>query len=98
MIYPQKERHQRSQIQSEAQFRYPGENFIKLNFDGASKGSPGLAGFGGIFRDNMGHTRWVYTDRGGIMTNNEAEMMAAYQGNKIAIRNGYRNLQIEGDS
>lgn len=32
------------------------------------------------------------------MTNNEAEMMVAYQGIKIAIRNGYRNLEIEGDS
>lgn len=51
---PRKERHQRPQTQSQAQFRYPGENFIKLNFNGVSKGNPGLAGFGGIFRDNMG--------------------------------------------
>lgn len=72
MIYPRKERHQRAQTQSQAQFKYPGENFIKLNFDGASKGNPGLAGFGGIFRDSMGRTRWVYADKGGIMTNNEA--------------------------
>lgn len=32
------------------------------------------------------------------MSNNEAEFMAAYQGLKIAIRNGYRKLEIEGDS
>lgn len=57
-----------------------------------------MAGFGGIFRDTMGRTRWVYADKGGIMTNNEAEMTAIYQGIKIAIRKGYRNLEIEGDS
>ena len=32
------------------------------------------------------------------MTNNEAEFMAVYQGLKIARRNGYRKLEIEGDS
>jgi len=69
-----------------------------LNFDKASKGNPGPVGLGGIFRENTGHTRWVYTDKGGLMTNNEEEMMAIYQGFKIAIRNGYRNLEIEGDS
>jgi len=32
------------------------------------------------------------------MTNNEAELMAVYQGLRIAVRNGYTNLEIEGDS
>jgi len=32
------------------------------------------------------------------MTNNEAELWAVHQGLRIAIRNGYRNLEIEGDS
>ena len=32
------------------------------------------------------------------MSNNEAEFMATYQGLKIAKRNGYRKLEIEGDS
>lgn len=31
------------------------------------------------------------------MTNNEAELMAVYQGIRIAIRNGYTKLEIEGD-
>lgn len=32
------------------------------------------------------------------MTNNEAELWAIHQGLRIAIRNGYKNLEIEGDS
>eukprot|EP00253_Pinus_taeda_P019798 PITA_19798 len=84
--------------QSHDKFAYPKDNFIKLNFDGASKGNPGNAGFGGIFRDNQGNTRWIYAEWGGEMTNNEAELWAVHQGLRIAIRNGYRNLEIEGDS
>lgn len=30
--------------------------WIKVNFDGASRGSPGLAGGGAIFRDRMGQS------------------------------------------
>lgn len=32
------------------------------------------------------------------MSNIKAEFMAVYQGIRIAIRNGYRKLEIEGDS
>eukprot|EP00253_Pinus_taeda_P003926 PITA_03926 len=97
MIYPRKENRSGSQIQSPNQFRYPGEHFIKLNFDGASKGNPGPAGLGGIFRDNKEKTRWVFAEWGGEMTNNEAELWAMHQGLRIAVRNRYMNLEIEGD-
>lgn len=69
-----------------------------MNFDGASKGNPGNAGFGGIFRDSEENTRWVYAEWGGEMTNNEGELWAVHQGLRIAVRNNYRNLEIEGDS
>eukprot|EP00253_Pinus_taeda_P015705 PITA_15705 len=84
--------------QSRSVFRKPLEGFIKLNCDRAAKGNPGPAGFGGIFRNGEGFTEWIYTERGGTMTNNEEEFMAVYQGLKIARRNGYRKLEIEGDS
>jgi len=32
------------------------------------------------------------------MTNNEAEFWALHQGLQIAVRNGYSNLEITGDS
>jgi len=43
---------QSMRTQNSDKFTYPRENFIKLSFDGASKGNPGNAGFGGIFRDS----------------------------------------------
>eukprot|EP00253_Pinus_taeda_P018598 PITA_18598 len=98
MIYPRKEKRGNSQAQSPNQFRYPGIHSIKLNFDGASKGNPGPAGLGGIFRDGHGKTRWVFAKWGGEMTNNEAELWAVHQGLRIAVRNRYMNLEIEGDS
>jgi len=84
--------------QSCAVFRKPPEGFIKLNCDGAAKGNPGPAGFGGIFRNTEGATQWIYAEHGGTMSNNEAEFMAVHQGLKIARRNGYKKLEIEGDS
>ena len=85
-------------IQSPNKFRYPRDQFIKLNFDGASKGNPGEASFGGIFRDSNEQVRWIFADWGGEMTNNEAEFWALHQGLRIAVRNGYTNLEITGDS
>eukprot|EP00253_Pinus_taeda_P013029 PITA_13029 len=79
-------------------FYYPKDDFIKLNFDGASKGNPGDAGFGGIFRDSNNQVRWIFAEWGGEMTNNEAEFWALHQGLQIAVRNGYSNLEITGDS
>lgn len=99
MIFQQgtKQRHP-SANQSRTKFRKPPDGFVKLNFDGAAKGNPGPAGFGGIIRNDQGKTEWIYADNGGTMTNNEAEFMAAYQGLKIAKRNCYRRVEIEGDS
>jgi len=90
--------HHDMRIQSPDKFRYPRDHFGKLNFDGASKGNPGEAGFGGIFRDNNNQVRWIFADWGGQMTNNEAKFWALHQGLRIAIRNGYTNLEITGDS
>eukprot|EP00253_Pinus_taeda_P003542 PITA_03542 len=98
MVHPQQQKSQCIQIQSPVVFISPQDGFIKLNFNGASKGNSGPAGYGGIFRDSQGQIRWIYADKGGIMSNNEAEFSAAYQGIRIAIRNGYMKLEIEGDS
>lgn len=98
MVYQKQEEKSEIQDISLDKFTYPEENFIKLNFDGASKGNPGNAGFGGIFRDNQKRKRWIFAEWGGDMTNNEAELWAIHQGLRIAIRNGYLNLEILGDS
>ena len=53
-------------------FKPPLEGFIKLSFDGASKGNSGQAGVGGIFRDQYGITRFIYDDSCGFASHNEA--------------------------
>jgi len=98
MVHTRKVKGNSKNVQSSDQFRYPRDKFIKLNFDGASKGNPGNAGFGGIFRDSEKTTRWDFAKWGGEMTNNEAELWIVHQGLRIVIRNSYRNLEIEGDS
>lgn len=99
MIYQQtKQQQQPMAPQSPVKYQKPPEGFMKLNFDGAAKGNPGPAGYGGIFRNGQGGAEWIYAEYGGTMTNNEAEFMAAYQGIKISRRLGYRKLEIEGDS
>jgi len=41
-------------IHSASRYICPLEEFIKMNFNGASKGNPGEVGFGGIFRNHHG--------------------------------------------
>ena len=35
-------------------WKYPANEWIKLNVDGCSKGNPGMTGAGGVLRDHMG--------------------------------------------
>jgi len=98
MVHTKKVKGDSRNAQSSDKFKYPRDKFIKLNFDGALKGNPGNAGFGGIFRDSEKTIRWIFAEWGGAMKNNEAELWAVHQGLRTTIRNGYRNLEIEGDS
>jgi len=70
----------------------------KLNFDGASKGNPGKAGYGGAFRDHMGNPHCIYRGSIGWDTNNSAELEGLWRGLKIAHEKEYFPLIIEGDS
>ena len=38
-------------------WKYPDEDWVKLNVDGCNKGNPGKAGAGGVIRDHMG--TWI---------------------------------------
>ena len=62
----------------------PHLGFIKINFDGASKGNPGQAGIGGVFKNSQGAVCRVYAMDLGYATNNEAELTSLQQGLIIA--------------
>ena len=72
--------------------------FIKLNFDGASKGNPGAAGFGVVFRDHQGQILLISAGYLGHSTNNAAELWGMIRGLQLAREHGFLNLIVEGDS
>ena len=85
-------------MSSRSHFSSLAEGVIKLNFDRASKGNLGEGGLGGLFRDSQAHTCFIYAKSCGISSNNEVEFTVVREGLLIAIKLGYRNLEVEGDS
>jgi ribonuclease HI len=73
-------------------------DFIKLNFDGASKGNPSAAGYGVVFRNHHGHIILINASSLGHSTNNAAELLGLIRGLQLAIENDFTKLIVEGDS
>jgi ribonuclease HI len=76
----------------------PPTGFLKLNFDGATKGNPGVAGAGGVIRDSGGTIIRLYAGSIGNSTNNAVEFGALELGLEILRREGMTNTIVEGDS
>jgi hypothetical protein len=62
----------------------PPEDFVKLNFDGASKGNPGDAGYGVVFRNQAGQILVIGAGSLGHTTNNVAELWGLIKGLQLA--------------
>jgi len=75
---------------------FPTPDFI-LNFDGASKGNPGLSGAGMVIYEN-GEEIWSSCKFVGYKTNNQAEYSALILGLKGALSLGIKTLTVLGDS
>ena len=54
----------------------PLEGYLKYNIDGASKGNPGTAGYGGVLRNAEGSIISIFHCHLGTATNNMVELMA----------------------
>ncbi|XP_059067080.1 uncharacterized protein LOC131858105 [Cryptomeria japonica] len=59
-----------------------------MNVDGASKGNPGLSGYGAIIRYEKGEFIGAVTGQEGFVSNNIAEITALEEGLKWATANG----------
>ncbi|GLJ15393.1 hypothetical protein SUGI_0252690 [Cryptomeria japonica] len=70
----------------------------KMNFDGASKGNPGISGFGAVVRDEEGNLVGVVCGQAGLVSNNIAEIITLEEGLKWASTNDISKVVIEGDS
>ena len=75
---------------------FPSPEFI-LNFDGASKGNPGLSGAGMVIYKN-GEEIWSSHKFIGYKTNNQAEYSALILGMKGALSLGIKCISVLGDS
>jgi ribonuclease HI len=76
----------------------PPAGFLKLNFDGAEKGNPGMTGMGGVIRDSGGNIIRLYVGSLGNSTNNATEFGALELGLEILRRERMTNTIVEGDS
>lgn len=76
----------------------PPQGIFKLNFDGASKGNSGPAGFGGIFRNSQGDALAIYYGSIGWDTNNSAELEGLWQGLNLAHLYNLSPIIVEWDS
>ncbi|XP_019430038.1 PREDICTED: uncharacterized protein LOC109337513 [Lupinus angustifolius] len=81
----------------EVVWEMPMEDWIKANIDGAAKGSPGLAGAGGIFRSNLGKCIACFA----VFIDSQFSLYAevfAVQAVNWDFNNGWNNLWLECDS
>lgn len=75
---------------------FPSAEYV-MNFDGASRGNPGLSGAGAVIYKN-GDEIWSSCKFVGIKTNNQSEYSALILGLKGALTLGITNLSVLGDS
>ena len=71
---------------------------IKLNFDGASKGNLGKAGYGGIFGNHEGQPLLSFFGSIGWDMNNSAELEGLWKVMKLADQHNFYPILIEGDT
>lgn len=72
--------------------------WIKCNSDGASRGNPGEASCGAIFRDSSGAILGCMADFIGIETSFRAELIASMISIETAYHRGWWSLWLECDS
>lgn len=76
----------------------PANGWVKLNMDGSSLGNPGLAGGGGLIRDEEG--KWIagFACRIGKTTSFIAELWALCDGLNLCISHNFAAVEVELDA
>jgi ribonuclease HI len=74
------------------------KNTFILNFDGCSKGNPGLSGAGAVIYNNNIEVWAGYSFVDTSATNNQAEYTGLIIGLKYAVDNQIQDLLVQGDS
>lgn len=79
-------------------WQFPGNGWVKVNTDGASKGNPGAARAGGLIRGDQGETLGLFAANCGVTTSTKAELLAALRGLSLVWNKGHRRVVLELDS
>ncbi|XP_057825360.2 uncharacterized protein LOC131037298 [Cryptomeria japonica] len=82
---------------AECRWQPPGEGWVKLNFDGASRGNLRHAGIRCSVHNWECKEIATLASPVGIKTNNWAELMALVEGLQLCRKIRVKNLDIEGD-
>ena len=75
----------------------PRKDFLKLNFDGASKGNLGKVGYGSILHNNKGKMLGYGYGFLGIESNNAGEIEGLIQGLRMMLGECWLPAMVEGD-
>ena len=86
------------QVSSPRYWNPPPEGTFKLNIDGAAKGNPVPAGYGGVIRNSEGTILSLFWGSIGSITNNMAELEGLINGLIWARQTRKMPLMVEGDS
>lgn len=73
-------------------------NEILIQFDGGSRGNPGIAGGGVVIYKNKEEIISGCIPLSQSMTNNQAEYLALKEGLLLAFNEGYTEITVQGDS
>lgn len=72
--------------------------WLKSNTDGAARGSPVPAAFGGIFRNSSSDAIGCFAENIGVSFTFNVELIGAMRAIEIAFARGWHMLWLEGDS
>ena len=85
-------------IMKDVRWERPRRGWWKLNTDGSSLGNPGLAGGGGILRDEMGSWVLGFSRNIGVTSSFEAKLWALRDGLTICVEKSYSTIEVELDA
>ena len=76
----------------------PSSGWRKLNMDGSSLGNPGIAGGGGVIREEAGN--WVvgFSRKIGVTSSFDAELWALRDGLTICVNKNFQSVEVELDA
>ncbi|KAL0014756.1 hypothetical protein SO802_001825 [Lithocarpus litseifolius] len=76
----------------------PTSGWVKLNTDGSSLGNPGLAGSGGVIRDEEGNWLMGFARNIGITTSFQVELWGLRDGLNLCVERNFSAVEVELDA